>query len=88
MTNCPNNVPGRGTPCGQERGFYCSDVCAQAAGSAELAELGITPEMMSEALAGYYECKEMIERRERDKTRQKINLPEKPPQSPYLSGQD
>jgi hypothetical protein len=65
VTPCNKPVPGTNLVCGDVRGRYCSDECSTIAGAAELEELGITSEMLSEALANYYECKEMIERKER-----------------------
>lgn len=82
MDKCVKPVPGTDLYCGQKHGIYCSDECAKAIGQAELAELGITPEMMKEALDGYYECKDMIAKRERDRVIQ----PAPQPQSPYETG--
>lgn len=86
MDKCVKQVPGTELRCGQKHGVYCSDECAKAIGQAELAELGITPEMMKEALDGYYECRELIEHRGRDHGRQTINQPTTPPRNPYESG--
>lgn len=84
MDKCAKQVPGTDLQCGQKHGIYCSDECAKAIGQAELAELGITPEMMREALDGYYECKDIITRREKDGSRQEVVIrPETQPQSPY-----
>lgn len=66
MSDCENIIPETGKVCGADPGGpfhsrFCSDECADRVNQSELAELGITREMMEEALAGYYECKEMIE---------------------------
>lgn len=82
MTNCKKPVPGKNLTCGQQSGYYCSDDCAAAAGRAELAELGITQEMLKGALEGYYECKDMIKRRERRTT--SSDLPSQSPASSDL----
>lgn len=66
---CSNPVPLTDATCGDYCGAlrrYCSAECAQRCGNAELAELGITLEMMKEALNGYYECKRMIEEKSND----------------------
>ena len=68
---CTNPIPGTDRICGDEvdgpfQTRYCSKECAKRAGKAELEDLGITPEMMQEALDGYYECKEMIESRQKE----------------------
>lgn len=75
MNDCENTIPETGKRCGSavEGPFhirFCSEECADRTNRMELQELGITPEMMKEALEGYYECKDMIEQRERDGTRQ------------------
>jgi hypothetical protein len=79
MDRCSKQVPGTDLRCGQNHGIYCSDECAEIVGRGELAELGITPEMMKEALDGYYECKDLI-------TRRALSQPATPPQSPYETG--
>jgi hypothetical protein len=63
---CTNLVPGTDHSCGSNPDGpfhlrFCSDECTDRVNSAELREIGITPELMEEALAGYYECKSMIE---------------------------
>lgn len=70
---CPNSIEGTDVICGDEiDGFrrYCSPACAEREGRAELESLGITPEMMKEALNDYYECKGIIEHREKEGVRQ------------------
>lgn len=63
MEKCSKEIAGTDLRCGQRAGVYCSDECARLVGASELAELGITQEMLSEALAGYYECKKLIDHR-------------------------
>lgn len=68
MSKCENIIPSTGKTCGDDPGGpfhtrFCSDECADRVNKAELAELGITREMMEEALEGYFECKAMIEAR-------------------------
>jgi hypothetical protein len=69
VTNCEKIIPGTDRVCGQDSDIpwhirFCSEECADRSNRAELAELGITPEMMKEALGGYYECKEMLDKQE------------------------
>jgi hypothetical protein len=85
MAKCTKPVGGTEILCGQEFGLFCSDECETAANQAELAEIGITPEMMKEALEGYFECNEIIKRREKEGSRTFIQ-PDEPPQIPYESG--
>jgi hypothetical protein len=86
MTQCANPVQGTNLTCGDEGPDtlrrYCSEECADREGKAELAAMGITPEMMKEAVGGYYECKEMIERREEG-----LTSGETPSDSPCSSSQ-
>ena len=68
MVECENVVPSTGKRCGEDaigpfHERFCSNECADRTNQRELAELGITPELMSKALEGYYECKDMIETR-------------------------
>ena len=67
---CRNPVPEMDLTCGEEGSHelrrYCSEECADREGKAELASLGITPEMMKDAMDGYYECREMIEKSEEE----------------------
>jgi hypothetical protein len=66
---CPNIIEATGMVCGEMPAGgpfhqrFCSEECADKNNARELAEIGITPEMMREALEGYYECKDMIEKR-------------------------
>ena len=87
MTQCTNPVQGTNLTCGDEAPDtlrrYCSEECADREGKAELAALGITQEMLEEAAAGYYECKEMIERRKEESSTSE----ETPSRSPYSSSQ-
>lgn len=74
MSDCKNIVPGTDRICGADVDGpfhlrFCSEECADRVNAQELAELGITPELMAEALAGYYECKGMIDEREEAGTR-------------------
>ena len=66
MTKCTNISSRTGLACGAEGPDslrrYCSDECADRGSKEELDALGITSEMMKEAMLGYYECKDMIER--------------------------
>jgi hypothetical protein len=68
MSECENTIPGTDRICGQDSNSpwhirFCSEECADRTSQRELAELGITPEMMKSALDGYYECKDMIDKR-------------------------
>ena len=74
MDECTNTIEATGKPCGSDTdgpfdSRFCSEVCADRVNQKELAELGITPEMMKEAVDGYFECRAMIERRTEEKTR-------------------
>jgi len=65
---CQNIIESTGKRCGEDPGTpfdtrFCSEECADRVNAAELAELGITPDMMREALNGYFECKDMIKKR-------------------------
>ena len=85
MTKCTNTIADRGLTCGDEGPDslrrYCSDECADRGSKEELDVLGITSEMMKEAMLGYYECKDMIERDE-------VSTSEEPPPcSPWTSSQ-
>jgi hypothetical protein len=87
MPDCTNIIESTGKPCGSdtESPFhvrFCSDECADRVNSAELAELGLTPDVMREALNGYYECKEMIDQKE---TAAKQSSPETESHSPETS---
>lgn len=66
MTSCENIIEATGKLCGADidGSFdmrFCSEKCSEQKSRAELAELGITPEMMKEALDGYYECNAMLD---------------------------
>lgn len=66
MSDCENIIEATGKVCGADvdgpfHQRFCSDECADRTNQAELAELGITVDMMKSALDGYYECKDMIE---------------------------
>ena len=70
---CINIVESTGKPCGADTdgpfdARFCSDECADRINRAELAELGITPEMLKEALDDYYEVKGALEQREQTRT--------------------
>lgn len=91
MSECENIIEETGKRCGEDvtspfHTRFCSQECADRTNQQELSELGITPDMMREALEGYYECKEMIEQREQEGLRP---MPEAPAShSPYESGPD
>jgi hypothetical protein len=89
MNECDNIIPETGKTCGADVDGpfhirFCSDECADRVNKQELAELGITQEMMKDALEGYYECKDMITQREQDGTRE---FSERASRSPYSSDQ-
>lgn len=91
MSECENIIAETGKICGSDVNGpfdqrFCSEECADRTNKQELDELGITPGMMKEALEGYYECKEMIDERERTGLRQIIEEIESP--NPYQSDQD
>ena len=66
---CTNIIPETERVCGSESDVpwhvrFCSEECGDRMNEAELAELGISPQMLKEALDGYYECKEMLDKKE------------------------
>ena len=66
MAKCGNINPDTERVCGQDSDSpwhtrFCSEECEDRFNREELAEIGITPEMLKEALDGYYECKDMID---------------------------
>jgi hypothetical protein len=91
MSDCKNIIPSTGKVCGADADSpfhqrFCSDECADRVNQRELEELGITPDLMKEALQGYYECKDMIEQREAEGSR---TFPlERGSRSPYSSDQE
>lgn len=69
MYDCENIIEATGKVCGANADGpfhvrFCSDECADRVNAAELAELGFTTEMMSDALKSYYEIKEQLDQRE------------------------
>lgn len=89
MSDCENIIESTGKVCGSDvdgpfHQRFCSDECADRTNRRELEELGITPDMLKDALDGYYECKEMIDGRG---DAGQINA-ERASHSPYQSDRD
>ncbi len=90
MSDCENIIRETGLKCGADPNGpfhtrFCSNECADRMNKRELEELGITTEMMKLALEGYYECRDMIDRRERDGTR--VDVPASESRCDGTSGQ-
>ena len=90
---CSNVIQETGKVCGDNvdgpfHVRFCSEECADRTNKDELEALGITPAMMKDALAGYYECRNEIERPRLGGDEDEEDGPEPAPLYPTSSSPD